>query len=196
MVRLPAKRWKPGRVFISAPLCLFIGACQSFAQQASAEVPDNTQAIVFRPDLYYAEPVGQPLPPLAVRQQRLVIPVSGIGQRRAESMDEYLLALIDQLSTWAAVRGISIEGHTDSEGSQQSNALLSLRRANAVAERLEQLGVESGLLRVEAWGEHRPVADNTTMSGRVANRRVEIIVTGYPQHSAPIATQLAGGKLP
>ena len=193
MVRLLAKR----RMLITSFLLLFsLSACQHREQQAKAELSDSAHAIVFRPDLHNAEPMEQPLPVLESRQHRLVIPIGGIGQRRADDLDAHLLALVDQLSTWEAVRGISIEGHTDSEGSEQSNKLLSLRRANVVAERLEELGVESGLMGVEAWGESRPLADNTTMDGRVANRRVEIIVTGYPQHSAVALTQLAGGDLP
>ena len=193
MTCLLTDRWM---VTISLPLHISMNACQNLEGQANAQAPDRGQAIVFRPDLHNAEPMEQPLPVLESRQHRLVIPIGGIGQRRAYDLDAHLLALVDQLSTWEAVRGISIEGHTDSGGSEQSNKLLSLRRANVVAERLEELGVESGLMGGEAWGESRPVADNTTMDGRVANRRVEIIVTGYPQHSAVALTQLAGGDLP
>ncbi len=56
--------------------------------------------------------------------------------------------------------------------------LLSIRRANWVAERFEELGVETGLLLIEAHGETQAIADNTTLDGRIANRRIEVVLIG------------------
>lgn len=68
---------------------------------------------------------------------------------------------------------VSITGHTDSIGSEAYNEGLSLRRAEAVVEYLESIGVQSNLV-AEGKGESEPVADNSTDEGRAQNRRVVI----------------------
>ena len=68
-----------------------------------------------------------------------------------------------------------IAGHTDNEGSQVTNTLLSQRRANAVRDYLIQLGVPSNQLVAQGFGPDEPIADNATAAGRARNRRVELI---------------------
>ena len=70
---------------------------------------------------------------------------------------------------------ISIEGHTDSTGSDAYNSQLSQRRARAVAEYLASQGVSASRLKAVGMGESHPVASNDTREGRAQNRRVEII---------------------
>jgi outer membrane protein OmpA-like peptidoglycan-associated protein len=65
-------------------------------------------------------------------------------------------------------------GHTDSQGSDESNQILSERRANAVAGYLLQKGVVDARIETIGFGEKQPVADNGTAEGRALNRRVEI----------------------
>ncbi|OYW89479.1 MAG: porin [Pseudomonadales bacterium 32-61-5] len=68
----------------------------------------------------------------------------------------------------------TVEGHTDSVGTDQYNQRLSERRASAVREVLvNQYGVESQRVDSVGYGESRPVADNSTEEGRQINRRVE-----------------------
>lgn len=68
----------------------------------------------------------------------------------------------------------TVEGHTDSVGTDQYNQRLSERRAQAVREVLvNQYGVESQRVDSVGYGETRPVADNSTEEGRQINRRVE-----------------------
>ncbi len=69
---------------------------------------------------------------------------------------------------------ISVEGHTDSTGSDAYNSQLSMRRARSVADYLSAHGVSSGRLSVSGMGESSPVADNSTSAGRALNRRVEV----------------------
>ena len=71
---------------------------------------------------------------------------------------------------------ITIEGHTDSRGSTESNMELSKKRAESVLAYLESKGVPKDQLTAEGVGEARPIADNDTAAGRAMNRRVEIIV--------------------
>ena len=71
---------------------------------------------------------------------------------------------------------IVVEGHTDSQGSDSSNQLLSERRAQAVTTFLVSRGVAAAQIRSEGVGESRPVADNASQEGRANNRRVEIVI--------------------
>ena len=72
---------------------------------------------------------------------------------------------------------ISIEGHTDSIGTDQYNQRLSERRAAAVREYLLKHGVANGArIRSVGYGESKPIADNSTEEGRFQNRRVEILI--------------------
>ncbi|QCK16545.1 OmpA family protein [Mangrovivirga cuniculi] len=70
-----------------------------------------------------------------------------------------------------------IEGYTDNVGSQESNIDLSKRRAEEIRSYLiNNHNIDEGKIKVYAFGEKNPVADNTTEEGRSKNRRVEIIV--------------------
>jgi outer membrane protein OmpA-like peptidoglycan-associated protein len=71
---------------------------------------------------------------------------------------------------------VLIEGHTDSTGKHEYNMTLSDKRAEAVADYLETLGVKSKRLTTEGYGPDQPVADNDTDYGRQQNRRVEVAI--------------------
>lgn len=73
-------------------------------------------------------------------------------------------------------RNVVIEGHTDSVGADDYNQALSQRRADSVKSFLVQQGVSGARLSASGMGEHRPVAENESASGRQQNRRVEIII--------------------
>lgn len=68
---------------------------------------------------------------------------------------------------------ILIVGHSDTSGDEEFNRILSLRRAEAVAEYLRAGGVPAEQLRVDGRGSSEPVADNDTVHGRARNRRIE-----------------------
>lgn len=71
---------------------------------------------------------------------------------------------------------VEISGHTDSVGSDQANQALSLRRAQAVRNWLEQRGVAGNRMKTVGKGEKEPVASNDTAEGRAENRRIEFYV--------------------
>jgi len=72
---------------------------------------------------------------------------------------------------------LSIEGHTDSVGSDEYNLKLSQNRAQSVRDYLVQAGLPPEMItRVQGLGESQPVAPNTTNEGRQKNRRVEIVI--------------------
>ena len=66
----------------------------------------------------------------------------------------------------------TIEGHTDSTGSEAYNQGLSERRAKTVSDRLQAKGIAQGRMSVVGMGEGQPVGDNKTREGRAENRRV------------------------
>ena len=73
---------------------------------------------------------------------------------------------------------ITIEGHTDSQGSDKWNLKLSQARADAVKAYLVARGVDPARLEAVGYGPDRPTATNATAAGREANRRVEFSVLG------------------
>jgi outer membrane protein OmpA-like peptidoglycan-associated protein len=75
-----------------------------------------------------------------------------------------------------------VEGHTDTQGSAESNQGLSDRRARSVVTYLISQGVPADQIRGEGLGATRPVADNASAEGRANNRRVEIIVKPVKSH--------------
>ena len=73
----------------------------------------------------------------------------------------------------AANKKIELDGFASSEGTAAHNLRLSRDRANSVKTYLVNSGVDSKRLKVKAFGETHPIADNSTEEGRVLNRRVE-----------------------
>ena len=73
---------------------------------------------------------------------------------------------------------IDVIGHTDSEGSVHSNAVLAQRRCDAVIAYLTAAGIEAERLVGIPKGATEPVADNANPEGRRLNRRAEFIVHG------------------
>lgn len=71
---------------------------------------------------------------------------------------------------------ISIEGHTDSVGSEELNQALSEKRAAAVRDYLVSRGVTAARINITGQGESAPVASNNTAAGRQQNRRVELVI--------------------
>jgi len=72
---------------------------------------------------------------------------------------------------------VDVNGHTDAVGSYSYNQALSERRADAVADYLADRSVNPVRMHVQGFGKTEPIASNATVSGRAANRRVEIILT-------------------
>ena len=70
---------------------------------------------------------------------------------------------------------LSVEGHTDSDGSNESNQKLSEARAKSVVEAIVKSGIDASRLSSAGFGEEKPIADNSTSEGKAKNRRVELI---------------------
>ena len=89
-------------------------------------------------------------------------------------------ANLDRLTTFLneyPKRTATIEGYTDSMGSDEMNQSLSERRADSVKRYLINQGVGSARLKSTGRGENSPVADNESAAGRQQNRRVEVVIS-------------------
>lgn len=72
---------------------------------------------------------------------------------------------------------IVVEGHTDANGSDSTNLILSQDRADAVKKYLvDNFGVNPEKISSIGYGEARPVATNETAEGRARNRRIDLIL--------------------
>jgi len=67
---------------------------------------------------------------------------------------------------------IIIIGHTDSVGTNASNMILSLKRAETIKAKLIGLGININRMTVQGRGEKEPIKSNNTSEGRRKNRRV------------------------
>jgi OOP family OmpA-OmpF porin len=73
-----------------------------------------------------------------------------------------------QLIYVLAGKTITLAGYASSEGTAAHNMRLSKDRANSVKTYLVNSGVEAKHLKIKAYGETHPIADNSTEEGRVA----------------------------
>ena len=97
--------------------------------------------------------------------------------------------IADVLTRSARGRQVSIEGHTDSVGSEAYNQHLSQTRAESVADALVNGGVNRRRVRAHGFGKSRPIAPNTSHGhddpvGRAKNRRVEVVIEN-PRRPGP-----------
>jgi outer membrane protein OmpA-like peptidoglycan-associated protein len=76
---------------------------------------------------------------------------------------------------------IDVTGHTDAVGSDESNRVLSERRAGTVGQYLYGKGVKDQRIETRGAGEAQPVAPNDTANGRQQNRRVELTLVPLTQ---------------
>jgi outer membrane protein OmpA-like peptidoglycan-associated protein len=99
---------------------------------------------------------------------------SGSAKIKAESYKT--LADIAKLLTDDPALKLSIEGHTDSDGTDEANLTLSQSRANAVRTYfIDTYKIDGGRLTAKGWGEGKPIDVNTTPEGKANNRRVEFV---------------------
>jgi OmpA-OmpF porin, OOP family len=90
------------------------------------------------------------------------------------------LDLIASLLAGAPEARFAIEVHTDGRGVPAKNLTLSKRRAETIRGALAARGVPSSRLLIDARGETEPIANDKTLQGQAANRRVSFVYQPTP----------------
>lgn len=80
--------------------------------------------------------------------------------------------------------GATVEGHTNSDGSESYNQALSEKRALSVKDQLVIYGMADDRIRAFGFGESEPIASNDTEDGKAQNRRVVIVLA--PADALPL----------
>ena len=108
-------------------------------------------------------------------QARAIYFNSGKATFKAGDVPARLDAMANILKNYPNAK-FSVEGHTDSDGSDEFNQKLSEDRANVVREALLERGIKGENLNAVGFGEGSPVETNKTAAGKAKNRRTEVIL--------------------
>jgi OOP family OmpA-OmpF porin len=115
--------------------------------------------------------------------QQLFSDLLAKGKIRFESgratIDLDSAGLLDRLIETALrcpTANIEIAGHTDTDGEDAFNQMLSEKRAQAVADYLVRAGLPASRFTATGYGSTQPVATNDTDEGKAQNRRIEFVV--------------------
>jgi outer membrane protein OmpA-like peptidoglycan-associated protein len=98
-----------------------------------------------------------------------------VGRSEVKPQSEPALSEVVKLLQADPALQLWVVGHTDSQGSAESNVTLSEARAAAVVRALTAKGVAATRLAPHGAGPYAPVASNDTEEGRARNRRVELV---------------------
>lgn len=71
---------------------------------------------------------------------------------------------------------LRVQGHTDTDGTDQINYPLSENRARVVKDYLTGKGIAPGRLETVGYGSTMPIGDNATEAGKTMNRRVDFSI--------------------
>jgi outer membrane protein OmpA-like peptidoglycan-associated protein len=99
------------------------------------------------------------------------------GRASIKPVSAKLLAEVGEAIRDSNLSRVTVEGHTDDVGDDDSNMRLSQDRANSVrAWLIEKERVDPTILEAIGYGETQPIASNRTKAGKAQNRRVEFKV--------------------
>jgi OOP family OmpA-OmpF porin len=141
------------------------------------EFPQNWQ---FKPEIS-VKPAAAPVDSTVCQQ--LFAELLGKTRIRFESGKADIVAdsagLLDRL-TETALRcpnaNIEVAGHTDSDGDEAANQVLSEKRAQAVTDYLVKAGLPASRFTPVGYGSTQPIAGNDSDQGKAQNRRIDFVV--------------------
>ncbi|MBC7864357.1 MAG: OmpA family protein, partial [Bacteroidia bacterium] len=84
------------------------------------------------------------------------------------------------------VQQIILTGHSDAEGTELANKILSEKRSKAVKTYFLERGISESKIKIQALGENKPVALSNDDEGKKKNRSVEIVVAGKELKITPL----------
>jgi OmpA-OmpF porin, OOP family len=127
------------------------------------------------------KPAAAPVDPTVCQQ--LLSELLAKGKIRFESgragIDADSSGLLDRLTETALrcpTATIEIAGHTDTDGEDAFNQMLSEKRAQAVMDYLVRAGLPANRFTATGYGSTQPVASNDTDEGKAQNRRIDFLV--------------------
>lgn len=131
---------------------------------------------IYRLNESFAEPQG-----IASEKKMSPIILDGIqfqtGSAQIENDNIPQLEEIADLLLQNERMTIEIIGYTDNIGLEDENILLSKQRALNVKRYLLELGVVGSRITAKGNGSENPIGDNNTQTGRLLNRRIEVLLT-------------------
>ncbi|MGH8178846.1 MAG: OmpA family protein [Steroidobacter sp.] len=99
------------------------------------------------------------------------------GRSTINSDSAALMQKVQKALELFADASITVEGHTDANGGDSANLILSQDRADAVKQYLvSSFGIDPEKISSIGYGEARPVATNETPAGRTRNRRIDLVI--------------------
>lgn len=145
---------------------------QRLADQREFNERFNQVQQYFRPDEAEVYKQGNQL---VIRLRGIKFPV---GQATLNPENYTLLSKVQKAIGAFDGSVVTIEGHTDSTGSTQTNQELSRKRAEAVKTYLvANKTLPAYRIRATGYGPDRPLAPNTTAEGRATNRRIDVLIS-------------------
>lgn len=164
---------RPHKIFVVCVLAATIAlvGCKKKNVQDQMPTEQNGAADLMEPD----QNAGTEVAKGDVRDAMLALQRVHFGFDSAELSEDSRSALGEaahKLSDKAAVH-LYVEGHADSAGETEYNLTLGEKRAKAVAEYLENLGVAADRLHIVSYGEEVPLKQGTSKDAMAANRRVD-----------------------
>ncbi len=108
-----------------------------------------------------------------VRKYDNILFATGMIKLSTDDIFDIIERAIDQLYADKTTKVI-LSGHTDAEGNEYQNMILSQARADVVKRYMIEQGIDPSRIQTIAYGETMPLENNLTGEGRKVNRRVEI----------------------
>ncbi len=105
-----------------------------------------------------------------------------IGRSELPEASLAVLAKVSEVARSLNASEITVEGHTDSTGTEKQNIAVSTARASAVATYFKTNGFDQIQIDSKGYGFEKPIATNKSKEGRAENRRVDVVIT--PQQPA------------
>lgn len=96
------------------------------------------------------------------------------GSYRLDSSDDEVVRHVAEFASKHPEALLEIKGYCSHTGSYEYNLKLSQQRAEAVAQRLQQMGIPASAMITKGYSWNDPVASNRTAQGRYLNQRVTI----------------------
>ncbi len=168
------------KLFTFIAAAFFLAACGTSAEDSGAGTGSGT-ATTTQPSTSSAPTVAAIPGPTPGSQEHLVV---NVGDRVFFDFDKSDLMpagrrTAEALAAWMnnfPAATITIEGHADERGTREYNLALGERRANAVHDYLQALGVQSNRLRTISYGKERPAVLGSNEEAWAQNRRGVFVV--------------------